>query len=313
MRIFIAGGTGVLGRRLITLLAEQGHEVFGTSRSADGGELIRRAGATPIVMDAFDEGSVKEAVTAASPDVVTHQMTAIPPNVNLRRFDASFAETNRLRTEGTDHLLRAARSVGARRFVAQSYAAWPYERRGGPVKTETDPLDDAPPTWFRGTLDAIRHTESATLQDDGLEGLVLRYGAFYGPGSSIAEGGDVVEAVRRRRFPIVGSGDGVWSFVHLDDAAAATALAIVRGAPGIYNVTDDDPAPVRTWLPALAEAVGAPAPRRVPVWVGRLVVGDVGVSLMTRIRGASNAKAKRELSWQPRFASWRTGFFDGLT
>jgi len=312
MRIFIAGGTGVVGRRLIPLLVARGHEVSGSSRSSEGAERVRRMGATPFVMDALDGVAVKEAIAAEAPDVIVHQLTAIPSNVNLRRFDVSFAETNRLRTEGTDHLWEAARSAGARRFIAQSYAAWPYERRGGPVKSEPDPLDDAPPAWMRRTLGAIRHLESTVLGRDEMEGLVLRYGAFYGPGSSIGEGGDVVETVRRRRFPIVGSGEGVWSFVHLDDVAEATALAIVKGDAGIYNVTDDEPAPVRAWLPALAEAIGAPPPRRVPTWVARPLVGEVGVSLMTQIRGASNAKAKTRLGWRPRFASWRQGFREGL-
>ena len=243
---------------------------------------------------------------------MVHQLTAIPDAVDPRHLDQQFAETNRLRTEGTDHLLEAARAAGARRFVAQSFAMWAYARTGGPVKDEDDAIETDPPPSVRQTLSAILHVESALASATDVEGIALRYGGFYGPGTSICEVGPVVEMVRKRRFPIVGGGSGVWSFIHIDDAAAATVAAIERGAPGIYNVTDDEPAPVATWLPELAEAIGAPAPRRVPVWLARLIVGQTGVAMMTDVRGASNAKAKRELGWQPLFASWREGFRSGL-
>ncbi|HYN18819.1 MAG TPA: NAD-dependent epimerase/dehydratase family protein, partial [Actinomycetes bacterium] len=212
----------------------------------------------------------------------------------------------------TDHLLEAARAAGARRFVAQSFAGWPFARVGGPVKTEDDPLDPDPPAELRRTLDAIRHLESAVLGAEGLEGVVLRYGGFYGPGTSAGDGGFLLDDLRRRRFPVVGAGTGVWSFVHIDDAAAATAAAVERGAPGIYQIVDDDPAPVSAWLPALAAAAGARPPRRVPVWLARLLAGEHGVVLMTEARGASNAKARRELGWRPAHPSWRQGFRSSL-
>jgi 2-alkyl-3-oxoalkanoate reductase len=312
MKVFVAGASGAIGRRLVPQLVAAGHEVFGMTRSAAKTEELRAAGAEPVVADGLDRETVVAAVKDAAPDAVVHQLTALKNVSNYRRVDDEFALTNRLRTEGTDSLMAGARAAGARRFIAQSYAAWPYAREGGPVKTEEDPLDPDPPKRMSRSLDAIRYMEAATTGADGLEGLALRYGAFYGPGTFIATDGEIVDTVRRRRFPIVGGGDGIWSFVHIDDAAAATVAAVDRGAPGIYNVVDDAPAPVSEWLPALAEAVGAPPPRRVPTWLGRLAVGDPGVSLMTRIRGASNAKAKRELGWEPRYASWREGFRSGL-
>ena len=285
-------------------LVRRGHEVVGTTRSPERARAIEAAGATRAVVDALDAEAVKQAVGEAAPDVIVHELTAIPPDFNPRRFDRAFAMTNRLRTEGTDHLVAAAEAAGVRRFVAQSFAAWPYVRQGSWVKTEDDPLDEDPPAQVRRTVEAIRYVERATLQGP-FEGLALRYGGFYGPGSSLARIGPIADVVRRRRFPIVGSGAGVWSFVHLEDAAEATALAVERGAPGVYNVTDDDPAPVRDWLPVLADALGAPAPRRVPVWVGRLFGGELAVTMMTELRGASNAKARRELGWTLRYPSWR--------
>ena len=292
-------------------LVRRGHEVVGTTRSPERARAIEAAGATRAVVDALDAEAVKQAVGEAAPDVIVHELTAIPPDFNPRRFDRAFAMTNRLRTEGTDHLVAAAEAAGVRRFVAQSFAAWPYVRQGSWVKTEDDPLDEDPPAQVRRTVEAIRYVERATLQGP-FEGLALRYGGFYGPGSSLARIGPIADVVRRRRFPIVGSGAGVWSFVHLEDAAEATALAVERGAPGVYNVTDDDPAPVRDWLPVLADALGAPAPRRVPVWVGRLFGGELAVTMMTELRGASNAKARRELGWTLRYPSWRQGFREGL-
>ena len=313
MRVFVAGATGAIGRRLVPQLVSAGHEVVGTTRSERGAAAIEAAGATPAIADGLDRDAMTRAVLAARPDVVVHQMTALSSiGGNLRRFDRDFELTNRLRTEGTDHLLAAARAAGARRFVAQSFAGWPYARAGGRVKTERDPLDPDPPRAMRETLAAIRHLEEAVTGAADLDGLALRYGGFYGPGTSIAPDGAHAEMIRRRRFPIVGDGGGVWSFVHVNDAAAATVAAIERGAPGVYNVVDDEPAPVAEWLPELAAALGAKPPRRVPLWVGRLATGDAGVSLMTQVRGASNEKARRELGWRPRHATWRTGFRDAL-
>jgi nucleoside-diphosphate-sugar epimerase len=312
MRIFVAGATGVLGSRLVPLLLEGGHELVGMTRSPERAERLRAAGATPVVADGLDREAVLSAVRQARPEVVVHQLTALAGATDFRRLDEGFAPTNRLRTAGTDILLAAALAAGARRFVAQSYAGWPFAREGGPVKTEEDPLDPDPPGELRRSLDAIRHLESAVLGADGLAGVVLRYGGFYGPGTSLGDGGFMLDDLRRRRFPIVGAGTGVWSFVHIDDAAAATAIAVERGAPGCYQIVDDDPAPVSEWLPALAAAIGAKPPRRVPAWLARLLIGEHGVVLMTEIRGASNAKARRELGWRPAHPSWRQGFREGL-
>ena len=308
MKIFVAGATGNVGIRLIPLLVDRGHQVVGTTRTAAKADRLTRVGAEPMIVDGLDRDGLTAAVAKAEPDVVVHQMTALSGSFDMRRIDQFFAMTNRLRTEGTDILLAAARSAGVRKFVAQSFAGWPYARVGGPVKTEEDPLDPSPPERLRDTLDAIRHLESAVLSAGDIDGVVLRYGGFYGPQSSISPDGEIVAMVRKRRFPIVGDGAGVWSFVHLDDVATATAAAIERGAPGIYNIVDDEPARVADWLPVLAAAAGAKPPRHVPVWLGRLAVGPQGVAMMTEIRGASNAKAKRELGWQLIHPSWREGF-----
>jgi nucleoside-diphosphate-sugar epimerase len=312
MRILVAGATGVLGRRLLPLLIGGGHQVTAMTRTAGKAAGLRQAGAEPVVADALDRDAVAAAVAAARPEVVVHQLTDLAGTTSFRRFDQEFAATNRLRTEGTDHLVAATRAAGARRLVAQSFAGWPFARVGGPVKTEDDPLDPDPPAELRRTLEAIRHLEAAVLGAEGLEGVVLRYGGFYGPGTSAGEGGFMLDDLRRRRFPMVGAGTGVWSFVHIDDAAAATAAAVERGAPGIYQIVDDEPAPVSAWLPVLAAAAGARPPRRVPAWVARLLAGEHAVVLMTEARGASNAKARRELGWRPAHPSWRQGFLDGL-
>lgn len=284
----------------------------GTTRTPTKADSIRATGAQAVVLDALNPDSVMEVVQNAKPDAIIHQLTAIPARLNLRKFDRDFAMTNRLRTEGTDNLLAAAKASGVRRFLAQSYAGWPYARVGGPVKTEDDPLDTRVPRGLRRGSEAIRHLESAVV-GSGLEGLVLRYGGFYGPGTSLGQGGSFLEEVRKRHVPIIGTGAGVWSFIHIDDAARATVAALERGQPGLYNIVDDDPAPVSDWLPALAAAVGAKAPRRVPAWIGRLAVGEHGVMLMTESRGASNAKAKRVLGWMPVWSSWREGFRRGLS
>jgi 2-alkyl-3-oxoalkanoate reductase len=300
MRVFVAGATGAIGARLVPQLVERGHEVIGTTRSPERADRLRALGAEPVVLDVLDRDAVLTAIGAARPDAIVHQATALTGMSDFRHFDRTFAPTNRLRTEGTDALMAASREHGVGRVVAQSYAGWPYARVGGPVKTEEDPLGPEPVPNMRPTLMAIEHVETSVL-DQG--GIALRYGGFYGSPDDAQ-----LEFVRKRQFPIVGDGGGIWSFVHLDDAAAATVLALERGEPGIYNVVDDDPAPVRDWLPALAAAIGAKPPRRIPRWLARLVAGEAAVVLMTESRGASNAKAKRELGWELRYPSWREGF-----
>ncbi len=275
--------------------------------TAKGGAL-EALGARAVVADALDPDAVARAVADAEPEVIVHQLTALSGGFDLRRFDRTFAATNRLRTEGTDHLLAAGRAIGVRRFVAQSFAGWPYARTGGAIKSEQDPLDSEPVDAMRQTVDAIRHLERAVTEASWTTGIVLRYGTFYGPGTSLAADGESIALLRRRRFPIVGDGRGVWSFVHVDDAAEATTLAIERGDTGILNIVDDDPAAVAEWLPEMARIVGAPRPLRVPRPVGRLLAGAPAVVMMTEVRGASNAKAKRELRWTLRYPSWRAGF-----
>jgi nucleoside-diphosphate-sugar epimerase len=305
MRVLIAGAGGAIGRQLVPKLIERGHEVTGMVRSDASAAAVREAGGTAVVADALDADQVARAVAAAAPEVIVHQLTALSASLDLRHFDRDFAQTNRLRTEATDHLLAAGQAVGVRRFVAQSYAGWPYARTGGPVKTEDDPLDPAPAAPMRRALDAIRHLEDAVTGAAWTEGIVLRYGGFYGPNTSMDASGEHTELIRKRRFPVVGDGAGVWSFVHIADAADATVAAIEHGERGIYNVVDDEPASVGEWLPAVAKALGAPPPRHVPRWLGRIAAGEVGVVMMTEIRGASNAKARRELGWRPAHPTWR--------
>ena len=312
MRVFLAGATGAIGKRLVPQLLAAGHDVVAMTRSPDKAQWLRAVGAEPVTADALERAAVLDAVQTTRPDVVVHQLTSLSRAGSLRRFDEQFAATNRLRTMGTDFLVEAAVASGAKGFVAQSYAGWPYAREGGPVKGEDGPLDPTPAKHMRQTLAAIRHLEDVVLGAPGLDGTVLRYGSFYGPGTAIAPDGAIVKMLRRRQFPLVGDGSGIWSFVHVDDAAAATVRAVERGRPGVYNIVDDDPAPVRDWLPELAAAVGAKSPLRLPTVVGRLAGGEVGVSLMTQVRGASNAKAKEQLGWQPRYPSWRSGFHCGL-
>ena len=314
MRIFIAGATGALGRQLVPRLAERGHEVTGMTRSPSKQQFIRDLGAQPVVADALDPESVAQAVAQAEPEVIVHQLTAIPAALDMRHFARDFAQTNRLRTEGTDHLLAAARAVGARRFVAQSFAPAIFARTGAPVKSEEDPIDEHPPGQMGSTVAALRHLEQAVTDADWVDGVVLRYGGFYGPGTSFSLGpeGVMVEAIRERKLPLVGAAGGVWSFIHIEDAADATVNAVEGHGRGVYNVVDDEPATVAQWLPAAATAVGAPAPRRVPRWLGRLVAGDAATMLMTEAVCASNSKAKRELAWRPRHATWRDGFATGL-
>lgn len=315
MKVFVAGATGVLGRALVPRLVARGHEVVGMTRTAAKRDLVRGLGARPVVADALDPDAVAQAVASAEPEVIVHELTALSEETDMRHIDRAFAATNRLRTEGTDHLLAAGRAVGARRFVAQSFGAFRFARAGGPVLTEADPLapDDAPPV-LRTVQAGYVYLEQAVTTIDWGEGLVLRYGGFYGPGTAISLAPDAQMAgpVRQRRFPIVGDGGGVLSHVHVDDAAAATALAVEHGRPGIYNVVDDEPAPVREWLPVLAQALDAKPPRHVPRWLARLLAGEAATAMMTEAKGAANAKAKRELGWQPRYPSWRQGFLEGL-
>jgi nucleoside-diphosphate-sugar epimerase len=310
MKIFVAGASGAIGKQLVPLLVDAGYDVVGTTTSAGKANDLRALGAHPRVLDLLDAEAVGRAVSEAAPDVVVHEATALAPVAgNLRKFDEAFAQTNRLRTEGTDNLLAAGKAVGVRRFVAQSYAGWPYAREGALVKDEEARLDDDPAGNAKETIAAIRQLEERVVAADGI---VLRYGGFYGPGTSVAVGGEMLAAVRRRMFPVVGSGAGMASFIHIEDAARATLAAIERGEPGLYNIVDDEPAPASEWLPYLAHAVGAKPPRHVPQWLGRLLAGEALATMMTEGRGASNAKAKRELGWQLRYPSWREGFVNGL-
>lgn len=300
MRVLVAGASGAIGTHLVPRLIDRDHEVTGTYRSPGGAERVRALGAEPVALDLLDAPAVRAAVLATEPDAIVHQATALADARFSRNLDRTFAPTNRLRTEGTDALLAAAREAGVRRFVAQSFAPYRYAREGGPVKTEDDPLDPNPPATARETNAAMDHLDKVVAEAGGI---VLRYGGFYG-----APDDGMVKPVRKRQFPIVGDGGGVLSFIHLDDAAAATVLALEHGAPGIYNIVDDEPAPVRVWLPVLASALGAKPPRRVPRWLARLIAGDTAVIMGTEARGASNAKAKHELGWTLRFPSWRQGF-----
>ena len=303
MRVFVAGATGAIGRFLVPALITGGHQVTGSTRSPARAAQLEQAGAAPAVVDGLDRAGVIEAVRAARPDVIIHQMTALASMRSFRRFDHEFAVTNELRTRGTDYLLEAAREAGTHRFIAQSFIGWNNARTGGPVKTEQDPLDPDPLPATRGTMAAIRHVEQ-TVPQAVPEGLVLRYGSLYGPGAS----GAMLDVVRKRMMPVIGGGTGIWSFTEVTDAAAATAAAVTKGDPGLYNIVDDDPAPVSQWLPGLAGCLGVKPPWSAPAWLGRLLGGSVVVSLMTQTRGASNEKARRELGWAPMYPSWRDGF-----
>jgi nucleoside-diphosphate-sugar epimerase len=313
MKIFVAGASGAIGSQLVPQLVARGHEVVGTTRSAAKTGALRALGAEPVIVDALDPDSVADAVATAEPEVIVHQLTALSGPVNFRNAKRAVAATNRLRTEGTDHLLATARAVGVGKFVAQSNFAW-MERTGGPVADENGRIEPNPPADAEALVAALRHLEDAVTGISWAEGIALRYGAFYGPGTGISAAPDAVmaELIRRRRFPIVGGGDGVGSLVHIIDAASATVAAIERGKPGIYHVADDEPAPVRDWLPELARALGAKPPRRVPAWLARLLAGEAAVNMMTQARGISSEKTKRELGWTPQYPSWRTGFTEGL-
>jgi nucleoside-diphosphate-sugar epimerase len=304
MRVYLAGGTGALGRRLIPQLVERGHRVTATTRDPRKTALLERLGAEATVVDGLDSSAVGESVAKAEPDAVVHQMTALAGPADVKHFDRYFAVTNRLRTEGLDHLIAAAQAAGVPHLVAQSYTGWPNIRSGGWVKDEEDPLDPEPPAAQRETLTAIRYLEETVQKVDGA---VLRYGGFYGDATD-----PMLALVRKRKFPIVGGGTGYMSFVHLDDAAGATVLALEQQARGVFNIVDDEPAPASEWLPYLADCLGAKPPMRLPAWLARLAAGEVAVSMLTRTRGSSNARAKRDLGWQLRWPSWRQGFRDGL-
>jgi nucleoside-diphosphate-sugar epimerase len=311
MRVFVAGASGAIGRPLLPKLVAAGHEVTGTTRSEERAEAIRAAGATAAVLDVLDAARLRAAVDEARPEVLVHELTSLPDRLDFRK-EGVYEPTNRVRTEGTRILLDAARAAGVRRFVCQSIA-FAYRPEGGRVKTEDDPLMDDIPGNFGSGVRALNEMESMVLGADGIDGVVLRYGFFYGPGTYYADDGTTTADVRRRRMPIVGKGTGLFSFVHVDDAADATVAAMERGAPGIYNVTDDEPAPMSEWLPVFAEAVGAKKPLRVPVWLARFVGGREVPTFALELRGASNEKAKRELGWQPAHPSWRSGFAESLS
>ena len=308
MRILVAGATGAIGLHLVPQLIASGHSVVGTTRTAARAELIRRMGAEPAVVDGLDAPAIRAAVLEAKPDVIVDQMTDLAAVTDLRHFDRAFSTTNQLRTQGTDFLLAAAREAGVKRFIAQSFCGWTYGRGGDPVKTEADALDVDPPEELRRTLEAIQYLEGAVAGSTSLEGIVLRYGSFYGPDTGMLSHA-MIDQVRRRRVPLIGGGGGRWSFIHVEDAASATLAAIERGTAGeIYNIVDDEPADVSEWLPALATLLGARPPIRVPAWLGRLFAGEHLVSMMTEVRAGSNAKAKRQLGWRPAHPSWREGF-----
>ena len=307
MRVFVAGANGAVGRRLVPMLIASGHQVTGTATSERSAAAVRATGADAVVVDGLDAVGIGEAVARAQPDAIIHEMTALSGAPDFRHFDRWFARTNRLRTEGTEHLLAAAKASGVKRFVAQSFTGWSNARTGSWIKTETDPLDPHPLPEQTETLAAIRFLERAVL-DAPLEGIVVRYGGLYGPGSSET----LADILRKRMFPVIGDGAGIVSSTHIDDAAGGTVAALERGRPGIYNIVDDEPAPSGVFIPAVAEALGAPKPLHIPPWLGRLLAGDVAVTMMTEGRGSSNAKAKRNLGWEPIWPSWRDGFRYGL-
>jgi nucleoside-diphosphate-sugar epimerase len=312
MKVLVAGATGGLGRSLVPQLVAAGHEVTGMIRSESGAAGVRALGADVVLADGLDAAAVRSAVESVRPEVVVHQMTALKGGINFKKFDDSFAATNRLRTVGTDNLLAASQAAGVRRFVVQSYAGWNLQHGGSATKTEADPLDPNPVPAQRQTMAGIKHLESAVLQADGIEGVALRYANFYGPTADLGKGGSIVELIRKRRMPIIGDGAGVWSFIHYDDAAEVTVKAVESDATGVFQVADDDPAQAAVWLPEFAKILGAKPPRHVPTWLGRLAVGEVGVAAFTTIRGADNTLAKKTFGWQPGYASWREGFRTGL-
>jgi nucleoside-diphosphate-sugar epimerase len=312
-KVFIAGANGAVGQRMVPRLIKHGYEVTAMVRSLDKVGQARALGAKTVVADALNRDEVMRAVAQAKPDVVIHQLTALSRIKNFKKFDNDFAMTNRLRTESTDYLIAAAQEAGATRFLAQSYGGWTYERTGDALKTEESAFDPNPPANQRKSLEAIRYLEDKTVNAKGMTGIAFRYANFYGPGTSFdSRTGSVTELVRKHQLPLLGDAAGVWSFIHLDDVASAAIAGIERGHAGIYNIVDDDPAPTSVWIPELARILGAKKPMHMPVWLGRLFIGEVGVSMMTQIRGVSNEKAKRELEWMPQYKSWRDGFRRGI-
>ena len=309
MKVFVAGASGAIGRPLVRQLVAAGHEVTGMTRKEERAAQIRAAGAAAVVCDVFDAPALERAVDNAAPEVVVHLLTALPPRLDYRAKDDPLAPTNRVRSEGTRNLLAAAKAAGARRLIAESVAFF-YAPAGDWVKDEEAPLFPSAPPPFGDAVVALEELERQVLEAEGLEGIVLRYGWLYGPGTYYAADGSLTVDAHKRRLPVVGKGKGVFSFVHVEDAAAATLAALEHGGPGAYNVVDDEPAPGHEWTPAFAAAVGAKKPLRVPVWLARLVAGRGAVTMATQLRGAANAKAKRELGWQPRYPSWRQGFAD---
>jgi nucleoside-diphosphate-sugar epimerase len=308
MKVFIEGASGVLGRQLVPLLVADGHDVVALTRSREKAADLHELGAEPVVADGLDRAAVTRAVREAEPEVVVHQMTGLSSVTSFENLDGELAATNRLRTEGTDILLEAARAAGARRAIVQSYGLWSFPEAEGRAATEEDTPDPDPPATMADTVGAVRHVESTVPAADGIEGLALRYGLFYGPETGLSADGALTEAVRQGQWPIIGDGDGAYSFIHVEDAATATRAALDQGAPGIYNIADDEPAPAAVWVAGLAEMLGAEPPDRVPEDVALSVAGDYPVYLSTRLNGLSNEKAKRELGWSPRYATWRDGF-----
>lgn len=306
MRVLVAGGTGAVGRALVPELANRGHVVAALSRCPDA--MSTTGAVSHIAADAFDREAIIAVFTAFQPEIVIHQLTALPRATSLFRFDRDFAETNALRTTGTDILIEAARAFGARRLIAQSFCGWPFARTGGPVKTEADPFDPDPPAGLRTTLAGLRRLEASIVEASDLQGAILRYGSFYGPGTHLCPGSSMAKQVRKRRLQIVGNGEGVWSFSHIDDVATGTAIAAEAEPIGIYNLVDDDPAEVRIWLPNLAAAMGARPPRHLPGWLAQILLPEHLRVMMTEVRGGSNEKFKRVFDWAPRYPSWRQGF-----
>jgi nucleoside-diphosphate-sugar epimerase len=311
MRVFLAGAGGAIGQRLIPGLIQAGHTVGALTRSEGKREMLSQLGASVFIADALNAEAVNAAIETFRPDAIVDQLTAIPQQLDFRHFDRDFALTNRLRVQGTDNLLAAGERAGVLRFVAQSFAGWPYARVGNEIKSEEDPLDSNPPTKFRDSIQAIRYLESSVLRRKHGGGIVLRYGAFYGPGTALSKGGSLVEAIGKRKVPIIADGTGIWSFVHIDDVATAT-LAALAGEPGIYNVVDDEPVSVETWITFVARILKAKPPFHIPAWLARPIVGQHGIALMRDARGASNKKVRRELDWKPAHPTWRQGFRDEL-
>lgn len=312
MKILVAGATGAVGARLLPVLVSRGHEVAGLARSAESAAAMEAAGVRPYTANALDRSEVIAAAESFVPEVVVNQLTALSSKPDVRKFDKAFAMTNRLRTEGNRNLIAATRAAGARRFIAQSFCGWPYERTGGPVKSEDDPLDPHPPGELAGSLQAIRQLEEDVTSLPDIEGVVLRYGYFYGPGTVFANGGSFIDDLRRRRIPLVGQAGAIYSFAHVDDVASATARAIEGTPTGIFNIVDDDPAPMREWLPFLAQVVGAKPPLRLPGWLARLVMPEHLYLMMTDIRGGSNQRFREAFGWRPKYPSWRQGFVGAL-